>query len=337
MQRLGHLGGADRSCIVLSRGASSTTGSSLDKESYDWVRARPEIEQRAGTALVSPEMITQTQLRTSSGVSLFVGVHGVDPVAYQVHDVRVIKGRLPQPDTDEVLIGKTLDGVFPGFSVGGAWNKHPIVGVFASGGSLTEQEIWMDRKRLAVELGRRATNPIQFAFAKTRSPADAAKLVDEVNKSKQPLSAFTESDYLKKTSGDSSGLIRLGMVLSMLLALGAGIAAVNTLYSSLLGRQSELATLFAIGVRRRRLAALILQESIVLAILGTIVGIAIPVALEGQQVARLWTDHPFEQFPLHVGATSIFAGIAIGLVVGVAGGLVPGISIFRVDMRKSLG
>jgi len=338
LQQMATSGGDDRTVVVLSRGATSLNGSSVGKQGYDWVRARPEVEQRDGAALVSAELTSQTQIRTSRGLSLFVVVRGVDPVAFQVHDkVRIVKGRLPQPDTDEIVIGKTLDGVFPGFTVGGNWNKHPIVGVFESGGSLLENELWINRQRLTVELGRRATDQFAFIYMKVKSPNDARVLVDQISKGKEPLTAFTEPDYLKAEAGDSNSLMRLAIAFSLLLALGAGIASVNTLYSSLLGRLPEFAALYAIGVRRRTLAGLILQESVLLSLAGIIIGVGITVALNGQQISRLWTDHPFEQLPLSVGLTSIVTGVAIGLGVGIAGGLLPGMSIFRMDMKKYMG
>jgi putative ABC transport system permease protein len=336
MQDMALNSGDPSAVVVLSKGASSLGGSSAGKGGYDWVRVLPGIEQRAGVAQVSPELMSQTQLRTTTGVSLFVAVRGVDAIAYPVHDVHVAKGRLPQPGTDEVVIGKMLDGVFPDLAVGGHWNKHPIVGVFDKGGSLIETELWVDRQRLAIELGRRVSEPVGFCYVKASSPADAGALVDRISNSKEPLSAFTEPKYLETAGGDSKDLMRMAIWFSLLLAFGAGIASVNTLYSSLLGRLPEFAMLNAIGVRRRRLAGLILQESVLLALAGIAIGLGITLALSGQQIARLWTDHPFEQLPLHVGLRSILEGVAIGLGVGIAGGLFPGFSIFRMDVRKNL-
>lgn len=337
MQKLALSHGDASTVVLISRGATSVNRSAVGKEGYDWARVRPELEQRAGAALISPELVSRTMLRTPNGVSLWVPVRGVDPIAFQVHDrMRVIRGRLPEPGSDEIVIGKMLDGTFPNFSVGGSWGNHPIVGVFDSRGSPLETEVWVDRKRMAVELGRKVSEPIAFAYMKAKSPADAAGLANQINESKQPLQAFTEPEYLEIAGDDSKELMRLAFVFSMLLALGAGIASVNTLYSSLLGRQSEFATLYAIGVTRRTLTGLILQESVVLALAGIALGLGITLALDGQQIARLWTDHPFEQVPLHVGLQPLAMGAAIGLAVGVAGGLIPGLSILRMDMKKAL-
>lgn len=336
MRDKGLTGGDPSKLVVLSAGASSLSGGAVGKEAYDWVRVRPELEQRDGVALVSPEMFITAQLRTNAGLAITVGVRGVDPaVAFLVHDnVRIVKGRTPQPGTDEIVIGKTLEGVFPGFAVDGEWHGHPIVGVFEADGATLEQELWIGRQQLIVELGRRATDPVGFLVLKAKSPADAAALVDYIGKSKQPLTPFTEPEYLKSSSGDSEALLRLAIGFSLLLALGAGIASVNTLYSSLLGRLPEFAALHAIGVRRRRLAGLVLQESLLLSIAGIAIAIGVSLALNGQHISRLWTDHPFQHIPLSVGLTSISLGAGIGLAVGIAGGILAGISIFRVDMAK---
>jgi putative ABC transport system permease protein len=329
------VGGNPNTVVVMSPGASTLSGSSVGKEAYDRVRVRPEIAQQDTSVLVSPEFYITTQLRTTKGLAISVGVRGIDPVAFMVHDtVHIIKGRAPAPGSDEIVIGQTLEGVFAGFNVGGDWHRHPIVGVFQSNKSILEQEVWIDRQQLFIELGRRANALFGFLYVKTKSPADAAAFVDWIANSKQNLAAFTEPQYLKNISGDSEGLVRLAMGFSLLLALGAGIASINTLYSSLLGRLPEFAALHAIGVKRRGLAGLVLQESLLLALIGVALGIAIALALNGQHISRLWTDHPFEQIPLNVGSTSVTLGTAVGIVVGVAGGLLAGLSVFRVDMSK---
>ena len=335
MRDAGLVGGDPSNIVVISQGATSLSSSRVGKEAYDWVRVRPELAQRDGSTLVSPELFITAQLRTTKDLAITVGVRGVDPVAFLVHDkVRVIKGRAPKPGTDEIVIGKTLDGAFPGFAVGGQWHDHPIVGLFESSGSSLDQELWIDRQQLIVELGRRSTDPVGLLILKAKSPADAAALVDYIGQSKQPLTAFLEPAYLKASSGDSEALLRLAVGFSLLLAFGAGIASVNTLYSSLLGRLPEFAALHAIGLRRRRLAGLMLQESLLLAFVGIVVGVGISLALDGQNISRLWSDHPFEQLPLHVGLSAVGLGVGTGLAVGIVGGLLAGFSVLRVDMAK---
>lgn len=328
--------GDPETVIVLARGATSESASTINKDMFDRLRVVKGIQEVQRRLLVSGELVGRTQLREAKGKWMYVMVRGIDPISLDVRQkIRIVRGRAPQPGTEEVMIGKKLEGLFPELAVGGHWGRRPVVGEFVANGSLLETEVWMDRNQLAVMLGRRVTEPISTVIVRVASPADTETVIRGVEEI--GAWAMTEPAFYETFVGDSSTVIDMVIVFSLILGLGASIAAANTLYSSMLARSVELATLYAIGIRRGRIGMLVLRESLLLALAGAVVGSLMAFALDGQELARLWTDDPFVHFPIHVSAAPLAKGLVVALGIGLLGGLVPVWAVRRMDMQRALG
>src|SRR5882762_1766469 len=102
----------------------------------------------AGNPLVSPELAEQVFMPAGDTLDN-LPIRGVLPVSIQIHEkVRVIAGRMFAPGLNEVIIGKLIVNQYPGCSLGAdlkvgrrVWK---VVGVFESGGSSFESEVWGD-------------------------------------------------------------------------------------------------------------------------------------------------------------------------------------------------
>ncbi|MGL1381521.1 FtsX-like permease family protein, partial [Vibrio parahaemolyticus] len=81
---------------------------------------------------------------------------------------------------------------------------------------------------------------------------------------------------------------KLGWPLAIAMALGALAGALNTMYSSVAARSSEIATLRAIGFRRFPAFFGTLVEALVLALIGGVIGAAATwLAFDGLTAATL--------------------------------------------------
>ncbi len=163
---------------------------------------------------------------------------------------------------------------------------------------------------------------------------------------------------LEKTYADSNRLIRLrvlpfakapygaqpvfGLVLRILLAVSVGVLLIvaanvaNLLLARATGRQKEIAIRLAMGAGRGRLIRQLLVESLLLAVLGGILGVMI--AYWAVDLLRAWMPHTY--LPVGI-ATSVDAQtlgftVLLTLVTGVVFGLVPAVQASKPDLNSTL-
>ena len=102
--------GSDDNVIILARGSTTETGSSLRLDQFEALKFLSAIRRGPdGNPLVSPELAEQILMPGPSGSLDNLAVRGILPVGLQVHDqVRAVAGRMFTPGLSEVIIGKSL-------------------------------------------------------------------------------------------------------------------------------------------------------------------------------------------------------------------------------------
>jgi putative ABC transport system permease protein len=117
-----------------------------------------------------------------------------------------------------------------------------------------------------------------------------------------------------------------------IMALGATLGSVNSLYSIVDARRRELATLRAIGFGSGAIVVATLVESLLLALPGALLGAAVAwLFFHGMAVS------PFGfSFKLDVTPRLAETGIAWALLMGVIGGLLPALRAARVPVTTAL-
>ena len=148
-----------------------------------------------------------------------------------------------------------------------------------------------------------------------------------------------EPEYYAKQASILSRLIGvLGYSVAMFMAIGATFGALNCMYSAIASRQTEIATLRAIGFGGAPVVASVMVEAIVLALLGGAVGAALAyVYCDGASLSTL-NFNTFSQvaFDFRVTRGLVAQGLAGALVIGAAGGLLPAIRAARLPVTAAL-
>lgn len=130
--------------------------------------------------------------------------------------------------------------------------------------------------------------------------------------------------------GDIPGLMQ---AMTVVVVCIMGLVAGNTMMMSFRERTRELAVFKAIGFQARRVFIIVLSESILLALIGSIVGI-LPVATFLHFVPLPVRFGPIGRVELS--PVAVVAGLAVSLVVGAAAGLLPAWSALRLRTTDAL-
>jgi len=336
-----HSGGEDN-LIVLSRGSTTETGSSLKLDQFEALKYLNSIERDAtGNPLVSPELSEQILMPGPGGALDNLGVRGLLPEGLAVHEqVHIILGRMFRPGLSEVIVGKALIGRYPGSNLGSSMrfgrSSWTVVGVFEAGGSSFESEVWGDVHSLQEDANRGTVfNSIRLKLV---SGADEAALIQRMaDDPRINLQAETESDYYREQSAIANQVRILGMLVAGIMGFGAIFAAMNTMYAAVSARTTEIATLRALGFRPKAIMTSFLLESLVLALVAGVVGmlLAMPINLFSTSFNAGITSATLE-FDFRVTLTIFVQALFFSALMGLAGGWLPARQAMRMSVAAAL-
>jgi putative ABC transport system permease protein len=186
----------------------------------------------------------------------------------------------------------------------------------------------------------RRGNTFQSVRARLTGPAAIGAFEAELARDPRvEVDVFPERAYYAQQSEPLSRFIRLvGYPVSILMAIGAIFAALNTMYASVAARSNEIATLRAIGFRPGAVAVATLIESSVLALIGGVIGAAVVyLVFNGFTVSTL-NGASFSQvvFDFAVTPALLQQGMIAALAIGVVGGLFPALRAARLPVVTAL-
>jgi ABC-type lipoprotein release transport system permease subunit len=327
--------GDARNMIVMRKGSTNDGASQLSLQALQDIRFFDGIARNASDEpLLSPELVVQPFFWRKDGGRENVLVRGVDPpIALAVHeDVKLVSGRMFEPSSGEAVVGSGVAGRYRGAQLGeelefgrGHWK---VVGVFDSGGSSFESEVWVDARELANDAKR--TLPYSSFRLRVDDGTDTDALVRRIGDDpRHALEAQPETDYYAEQAESANTLYVLVIGLALLAGVGAVFGATNTLYAAVQARTAEIGTLRAIGFSRASILLSFLAESVLTAAIGFaiggalawLLGVAVSAALGGVGFgAATFTTNVIQ---LRVGASDLVAALCLALVIGIVGGLAP--------------
>ena len=208
------------------------------------------------------------------------------------------------------------------------------MGVFESGGTSTESEVWCDVRLL----GNDAKRPVPYSGLRVRvaAGADMDALARRIGDDpRYALEATPEREYYAKQAESSNVLYYIVVALAVLAGTGAAFGATNTLYAAVQARTAEIGTLRALGFSRATILGSFLIESLVVALLGFAIGGALAWGL-GRLLSYLLGGVAFASqtfttnvIQLRVGATDLAMALSLSLFIGLVGGIFPALRASR--------
>ena len=293
--------------------------------------------KRFGVNHVSPELYLGTRVKTHEGEGGLGLVRGVTLGAPLVRrSVKLIEGGWP--GDGEVMVGRLAsaklgsrpEAMAIGESIEFEGREWKISGHFAAGGAAYESEIWCNLTDFQTATKRQDLSLVAMLLAPGSTPAEVELFCKE--RTDLELRAIGETAYYQ-TLQQHYKPVRLLAWFVVVLVSGAGVfAGLNMMYGAVAGRIREIATLQAIGFRRRAILLSLVQEGVLLAAAGSLLsGLAALLLLNGLAVR-----FTMGAFTLRIDSVAILIGCGVRLSLGVLGALPPAIKALRAAVATSL-
>ncbi|HEV2664724.1 MAG TPA: ABC transporter permease [Blastocatellia bacterium] len=328
--------------LVLRKGSRSELTSAITRETYRDLLFIPGIAgSQSGAPTASLEMVTVVNLpKVGAAKSINVTVRGLAPRGIEMRNVRIVQGRWFQAGHREIVIGESIAGRHPHAQLGktfrfgkGEWQ---VVGVMDGGQSALDNEIWGDLNQISSDFNR--PDSLSSVLIRASDAAAVPALINMVNDDRRfNASAITERAYYDSQTAAGAPLQFLGILVAVIMAVGSGFAAMNTMYAAVSRRASEIGTLRVLGFSRGHILVSFLIESLLLALAGGLLGclLALPLNHLSAGVGNMITFSEIT-FEFRVDLAAALAGVTFALLMGAIGGLFPALNAARREILTAL-
>ena len=316
--------------IALRKGSPSEISSGVDRTQAAVLASLPGIARGAdGQHLASAETVVLNALpKKDSAKAGNLTMRGTSAAGLALRpQVQLVAGRMFRPGSAEIIVGRAVSEGFAGALLGQslrfAGRQWRIVGIFDAAHTAFDSEIWGDvdvmmqafrRSAYSVVLWRLA-DPDGFARQQAVIAADPRLTVE----------AKPEVQFYEEQSQALATFIRiLGTALSIIFSIGAVVGAMITMFAAVSQRTAEIGTLRALGFRRGAVLVAFLGESLLLALVGGLMGLAGASLMQTVNISttnfQTFAELAF-QFKLTPGI--VVQTLVFALAMGFVGGFIP--------------
>jgi putative ABC transport system permease protein len=322
--------------VLTTRGTVQGQGS-ITKQEAAVILGLPGVRKdAAGDPIVVFQAMVPIEGRLrSTGKRIYFPLVGVTSRFGELEsDLRFTAGRPFQSGLHEVAASNACRRQFAGFELGDRrlirGSDWTVVGHFDQGDT-QNCVVHADAETVMSALNRTTYSSATLLL---QSPADYATLRAAVSGNPAlRLDVQREKDAIEVAFKPLNSILNfVSFFVGTIMAIGATLGAVNSLYAIVDSRQREIATLRAIGFSPAAVVLAVLLESVLLALPGALLGSALAWLLFNGLAAS-----PFGySFRLSVTLSLAVLGIEWALAMGLLGGLLPALRAARMPVVTAL-
>jgi putative ABC transport system permease protein len=315
--------------MVMHKGSLGDMNGGVDGDVLKAIKELPGIRRDSeGNLLVSPEQYVIAYLtRRGSDQGANITVRGLSPIGFALRSrMRLLEGRVFRPGAHEIMVSQFVSRRYQNMSLGDRFHlgqrDWTVVGIFDGGESIINTEVWADLDELSSEYGR--TNFYSLILARA---VDLSALRDQINRMtsdpRLSVRAVSQNEYARDRGRISRVLSLVGIILSVALSIGALFVILSVMDAAFVSRVKELAMLRVVGFKRGRLFISFLGESVMLALVGGLLGCVVPLLLNNMAVGAPFMIYREIGFRAQVTPGLIVSGLVLAGAIGLLGGLLP--------------
>jgi putative ABC transport system permease protein len=302
--------------VVVRGGVAQRMTGSLDR------KLAGKIRRLENVASVTPVLFEVVSLENSDAIGVTIQGYPLDAPYFE--QVKIVAGRRPQHgDKRTVLLGRVLADSLQK-KVGDSLEviegeAFRILGVYESYNVFENGSMIMDIDELGRLMGRQGDATFFMVTAERNDKAAVEALRKRINGVQQGLDAMPGKEYADTASELKIARSAAWLTSTVALIVGA-IGTLNTMVMSVFERVREIGLLRAIGWRKSRVMGWIILESLLLALMGAVLG-----TLVGAAATRFLSTLPAAARLVsgEIEPAIIAQGFAIALGVGLLGGAYP--------------
>lgn len=329
--------------LVLRKGATSELVSTITRTTYQDLRFKPGITRTAaGEPKASLEMVTVVNLPSVvNPEGMNVTLRGLLPIGFEMREeVKLVEGRMFETGRREVVVGKSVAQRYPVARLGGRLSfgrgEWEVVGIMDAGRSAVNSEIFADLNQVSADYSR--SEGLSSVLIRAVDAAAVEPLIQDLESDPRlNVTAEPERAYYEAQMTSARPIQILGTFVAMIMAIGSCFAAMNTMYAAVARRSAEIGTLRVLGFSRGGILLSFLAESLLLALLGGLLGCILVLPLNNVTTG-IGSFVTFAEiaFNFRVTPEIMMKGMLFALVMGALGGLFPAAMAARKQILAAL-
>jgi putative ABC transport system permease protein len=208
-----------------------------------------------------------------------------------------------------------------------------IVGIMQSPGSTFDSEIWAKQQKVSELFHKDLYTSIVLRIGEGEGRA-ARQMAYHLTKNFRPaVQALPETEYYAKLSNTNEQFLWGIRFVAFVMAVGGISGIMNTMFAAISQRIKDIGVLRILGYARWQILVSFLLESVVIALLGGLIGCALGAVADGWTATSIISGGQgggkSVVLKLVVDANILATGMFFALAMGLLGGLVPALSAMR--------
>lgn len=213
-----------------------------------------------------------------------------------------------------------------------------VSGIMASSGSTFNSEVWARRQLIGPLFGKENYTSM---IVRTADDDAASAFCDFLKEkySKAAVAAQVETAYYASLSDTNKQFLFAIIFVTVVMSIGGVLGVMNTMFAAISQRIKDIGVLRLLGYSRRHILVALLLESLLIALVGGLLGCLIGSLSDGWAATSVVAGAGMGKsvaLKLVVDAKTLAVGVVLTLIMGGLGGAVPALSAMRLTPLEAL-
>jgi ABC-type antimicrobial peptide transport system permease subunit len=249
----------------------------------------------------------------------FFIIMGYSPYEPAINHFKMVEGRLISGNR-EIMIGRPAAALLQ-VGVGDIMRLKDVgfrvVGIFETGVTWEEGSGIISLRDAQSLFGK--PRQVTMLYINVNDPQQAESIRHTIQSAFPEIAVAPSSEFVE-SGPEMQSMNAMMWAISAMAILVGGIGMANTMFMSVFERTREIGTLRALGWRRRRVLWAVLKESLVLSLIGVLIGVAFSAMLSlTLRLIPMWG----EALTIILSAALLLQALIIALALGALGGVYP--------------